>query len=212
MRLPYMPKVDFDEERNAIDYVTQVMYSTAFLHDISNVIFSSQADRISVGEFYRLWLKQVEAPEVKIPFSPGAVLGYVMVGILWTKEHWLESVPDVDYKAADPEWGLTTCQPTSPKRPGPTLRYVVRRIRNSLGHGRAILHVPDDVTKDTLLQRATLTFKDSDPLDPPDTFELTATLDELSRFVKKFQITVHADLKRRMEDARVPLPPRLGVG
>jgi HEPN family protein len=206
-----MSKVNLDEERNAIDYVTQIMYSTAFLHDISNLIFSSQPDRISVGEFYGEWLKQSEAPEVKIPFSPGAVLGYLMVGILWTKEHWLESVPDVDYKTADSEWGLTTCQTTSPKRPNPTLRYVVRRIRNSLGHGRAILHVPDDVTKDTLLQKATLTFKDSDPRDPSDNFELTATLDELSRFVKKFQITVHADIKKRMDEARVPLPPRLGV-
>lgn len=206
-----MPKVDFEEERNAIDYVTQAMLSTAFLHNITEVIFSPQADRVTVGSFYRQWLAHVEAPEVKIPFSPGAVLGYLMVGILWTKEHWHDFVPDVDLKNADPEWGLTGCKPVAPKCANPTLRYAVRRIRNSMGHGRAILHVPADVKKETFLQKATLTFKDTNQRDAADTFEMTATLDELSHFVKKFQITVHADIKKRMEDSGVPLPPCLGV-
>lgn len=206
-----MPKVDFEEERNAIDYVTQAMYSTAFLHNVTEVIFSPQADHVTLGAFYRQWLAHVQAPEVKIPFSPGAVLGYLMVGILWTKEHWHDFVPDVDVRSADTEWGITTCRPVTPKCPNPTLRYVVRRIRNSVGHGRAILHVPSDVKKENFLQKATLCFKDTNPRDSGDTFEVTATLDELSRFVRKFQITVHADIKRRMEASGVPLPPRLGI-
>ncbi len=206
-----MANVSFDEERNAIDYVTQCMYSTALLHNISEVIFSNQADRVTVGEFYRQWLRHVGAPELKIPFSPGAVLGYLLIGILWTKEHWYDLVPDVGLPLADPEWALNTAKPAVPKRPNPTLRYLVRRVRNSLAHGRAVLHVPPDTTTETLMQRATLTFRDINDKDPADTFELTVTIDHLSRFVRTFQLAIHQDVRKRMEAAGIELPPRLGV-
>jgi hypothetical protein len=46
-----------EDERDAVDLITDCMYSARFLHDIGEVIFSHGADKISVGNFYHFWLK-----------------------------------------------------------------------------------------------------------------------------------------------------------
>ncbi len=101
-----MSKKSLSEERDAVDRVTEAMYSLGFLQDITNFNFSADRDKLTVGQFYREWLKHSGAPGPVIPFSLGAILGYLYVGILFTKENWFDLVPEDAIQTADEAWGL----------------------------------------------------------------------------------------------------------
>jgi hypothetical protein len=208
-----MAKLSLEEERDAVDYVTNGMYSAGFLADITACIFSPIAESVTVAQFYRQWLKNSGARGLKAPFSPGAVLGHLYVGILFAKENWFDLVPNVALDESDQEWGLHDAKPVAPECDGMTLRYVVRRIRNSLGHGTAVLHAPEMANKkanptETILADVTLTLKDTNIRRPSDTFETTVTLGQLFKFVKRFQSAIHTDVRSRMKEAGVDIPPQ----
>ncbi len=48
---------DLEREKNAVDIVTNSMFSLDFLEGITDVIFSEQRDSMTVGHFYDEWLK-----------------------------------------------------------------------------------------------------------------------------------------------------------
>jgi hypothetical protein len=50
-----MANLDPQLERDAVDLITNCMYSVGFLHDISDAIFSGNRDSLTVGKFYDGW-------------------------------------------------------------------------------------------------------------------------------------------------------------
>jgi HEPN pEK499 p136 len=194
-----MSKKSLEEERDAVDVITDCMYSLGFLADVSNAIFSNVADNISIKRFYEDWLKQSQTPRVVIPFNSGIILGYLYVGILFAKENWFDLVPLDQVDVSDEAWGIRGAIIIAPKEPKPTVRYAVRRIRNSLGHGYPTLSLVG-VTKTTeLLERATFSFHDVNVRDSADTFDVTLTLGQLVMLVKKFQSTIHRHVREKRE-------------
>lgn len=193
-----MSKFNTDQERDAVDFVTNSMYSLGFLKDISDVIFSPNRDKLTVGQFYDRWLQASGAKEPKIPFNLGAILGYIYCGVLFTKEHWFDLLPDVDFDKADPEWGFSSTSYVSPQNPNPDLKYVVRRIRNALGHGHVVVDVPKDLEdKAKLMTRVTLRLHDVNMRDASDTFDITLRLQQLAEFIQAFQSIVHQHVRSK---------------
>lgn len=153
---------------------------------------------MTVGRFYDEWLKASGAREKKIPFSLGAIIGYLYCGILFTKEHWFELLPDVDFIDADLRWGISGTPFSAPKREKPSLKYVVRRIRNALGHGNIDVNVPRDLKDRTdRMTRVTIKFCDRNNSDPSDTFHIELSLKQLSTFVRAFQSLIHNKVRSR---------------
>lgn len=176
-----------------MDLVTGCMFSLDFLECITDVVFSPNPDAITVGHFYDQWLKASGAKENKIPFSLGAIFGYLYCGILFTKEHWLDVLPDVDFATADEGWGISGVSFTAPNLiNSASLKYVVRRIRNALGHGYFTVNVPKGLKdRSEIMTRVTLQFHDENIRDTSDTFDIELNFYQLSKFIKKFQSVIH---------------------
>lgn len=183
-------------ERDGVDLLTHAMFSLDFLRAISDSIFSARRNDLAVGRFYDAWLKGTGRTEDLIPFSPGIILGYMYVGILFAKENWFDLLPDIDSVAAGTEWGLEGLRVVAPKEVKPSLKYVVRRIRNALGHGRVVVNVPGKgLSRENMLHAVTVTFQDENQRDPSDKFEAELSLDGIIRFVRKFQSVVHKHVR-----------------
>lgn len=64
-------------------------------------------------------------------------------------------------------------------------RYVVRRIRNALGHGNIAINIPDDLqSKDELFSKASIVFEDIN-IKGDDKFKVDITLEDLTIFIRK---------------------------
>jgi len=189
---------ELEIEADAIDLLTDSMFSLDFLKKISDEIFSENRDKISVGQFYDEWLKSTGRKDHKIPFNLGSVLGYIYCGILWAKEKWFDLLPDIKLNDLNEDWGIKGITYISPKNADPNLKYVVRRLRNALGHGNVKIDLPKDVNdKSELMDRTSLEFHDINVRDNNDIFDTSLTLNQLVQFVKKFQSIIHKDVRER---------------
>jgi len=191
-------KLNFDEEKDAVDFVTNCMFSLDFLKSLSDVVFSDHRDKVTVGQFYDEWLRASGAKEHKIPFNLGIVVAYLYCGLLLTKELWYDLVPDEPINSVAADWCLSDVTFSAPKQRAPTARYVLRRIRNSLGHGNIRVNVPEDFRdKSEVMQRVSVRFHDENPRDASDVFDAEATLATLAKVIKKFQGEVHRNVRER---------------
>ena len=193
-----MANINLGQEKNHVDFITDSMCSLDFLQGITNVIFSRDRDKFTVGSFYDQWLQESGIKDIKVPFSLGTILGCLYCGILFAKEHWFDLLPDVGLANADPEWGIsgTTyyCTATTDR----SLKYVVKRIRNALGHGNADVNIPKDMKdRAELMTRVTLQFHDVNIRRPSDTFDIELSLDQLSKFIKAFQSLIHKHVRSK---------------
>jgi hypothetical protein len=193
-----MNKLSDDQERNAVDLITDCMYAIDYLIDISNYTFSDKKDTITLGQFYQAWFRKTRSTrKAIIPFNPGIFLGYLYVGILYAKENWFNLLPEDVLSKADPAWGLRDATVSAPKEADPTVKYIVRRIRNSLGHGRPTITIPAGIKPEELFTKITISFHDVSMSDGADTFDIALTLEQLFKLIKKFQSVIHKFVREK---------------
>jgi len=190
-------------DKLAMDIVSGSMYSLNFLRNISVAIFDKSVQDMTVREFHAAWLKKVKYTEHSVPYCLGPLLGYLYCGILLSKERWYDFLPESPLKDAPPEWGFTGVKYSSPKNTDPTVKYVVRRLRNALGHGNMAIEVPHDLDykKDEFEfeKRTVIKFHDEDQRDKSDTFDIEISIDGLISLVKKFQGIVYPSILEEMK-------------
>jgi len=184
-----MTKLSDTEEKNAIDNITTCMFSIGFLHEITTNILNSDKNKESLIDFYASWLKNRKANNL-LPISPGIILGYLYVGIVYAKENWVDLIPDTPIQKSGHEWSLYSYTPNCPKEPNPTLKYVVRRIRNSLSHGYARTIVPSTKDQKEQFENIAMEFKDINQKDFNDTFIIEIKLVDIQIFIKQFQSVI----------------------
>lgn len=193
-----MNKLSNTQERDAVDHITDCMYAIDYLVDVSNYTFSDKNDTITLGQFYHAWFKRTGSTRrAIIPFNPGIFLGYLYVGILYAKENWLDLLPDDTLNTADKAWGLSETTVSAPKEPNPTIKYVITRIRNSLAHGRPIMTLPAGMKPEELFTKITFSFHDINSYDSENTFDITLTLEQLSKLIRKYQSTIHKHVREK---------------
>ncbi|POA86942.1 hypothetical protein C1882_07785 [Pseudomonas sp. FW305-E2] len=187
---------DFENEKDAIDVVTESMFSVGFLKDISDCISEGNGDKLTVKNFYDQWSQQVRPGHIIIPFNLGIITSYLYTGILLTKERWDSLIPDDATPEALAEWSLSCVVVTAPMKPAPSVKYIIRRIRNALGHGNIKIDVPEDAVRDQLLEQVKFELFDVSR-DPADTFLAVASVKSLIGLVRKLQSVAHADIRSR---------------
>ena len=128
------------------------------------------------------------------------ILGF-LYWLLFAKENWPDLVPNNDLSA----WNISPVQLHAPKEPTPTLKYLVRRIRNALGHGAPKFRVPPGTTPEMMATAVTITFNDVNPRDNSDTFEVELKLGDALHLAKMLHETVLLDVARRYQ-ITPPLP------
>lgn len=191
---------DFESEKDAIDLVTNSMFSVDFLKEISDLIFSGKGSEISVSEFYTQWLANSGSKEHKIPFNLGILTSYLYTGILLTRERWFDLIPNDSPDENLADWGLLQIEYQAPKKANPSINYVIRRIRNSLGHGNIKVDVPEGIRdKSELMSKVYFEFYDVNMRDTTDTFHARANLNALSTIIRKLQGVAHKDVRERAD-------------
>ncbi|PKO02873.1 MAG: hypothetical protein CVU43_05490 [Chloroflexi bacterium HGW-Chloroflexi-5] len=194
----------FDEsDRLSMDIISGSMYSLNFLRNISVAIIDQNIQDMTVRAFHAAWLKKAKSTDRSVPYCLGSIVGYLYCGILLSKECWYDLLPDEPLENAPPEWGFAGAKYNSPKKPKPTIKYVVRRIRNALGHGNIKINVPHnlDYRKDEVdfERRILIRFYDEDYQDKSDVFDIEMSIKDLSALVKMFQSFVYPQIINGME-------------
>lgn len=191
---------DFEDEKNAIDLITDSMFSLDFLKFYTDSLADPSLNQKSVEYLYSFWLgnRHIPISRPKIPFSMGAILGYLYVGILFAKEGWYGLLPD-QALARSAAWGVDTLIIHNPCDPNIKLPAFARRLRNSLGHGMIKINVPMDgtFTPDNVEETVTVTFKDINPKDQKDIFEATMKISEIEKFIQQFQRLIYHNVASR---------------
>jgi hypothetical protein len=183
-------------EGDAVDQITHAMFSLSFLEYFTRRTFVENDLRALA--IYNDWCQKskIESGD-KIPFSMGSILGFLFVGILWAKENWIDLLPEDDWQKVAGDWGLEGSKIADSKKPNPSVRHVVRRLRNSLGHANVYFTVNStDVKK--LLDETTVRFHDVNQRDTSDTFDATISCTEMFLLVKKYQSIIHSSVSAEL--------------
>jgi len=195
-----MPIFDRDIDKITMDIISGSVYSLNFLRNISVAIFDQRIKDMTVREFYAEWLKKSKYTEHSVPYCLGSIFGYLYCGILLSKERWYDLLPEDCIKDAPAEWGLVGVNYNSPKKPDPSIKYTIRRMRNALGHGNISINVPHDLDyrKDEFEfeKRTTVKFYDKDQRDSSDVFEIEISTEGLSMLVKKFHGIAYREIMK----------------
>ena len=186
------------EERDAVDLMTDSVFAIDFLQMASDDLRHGGPTRVS--ELHELVKKRNGRTDRIIPYNLGAVLGFLYVGMLYPKERfdWFDLVPDDPLPNSDPDWGLRKATVIAAKKPCPTVRYCIRRLRNSLGHTSFVYNVPKVLLEgQNVFEAVTIRFRDHNSKDPFDTFEVVLNLVECVKLTAKFRQTVHAHVRKK---------------
>ncbi len=185
-----MTKLDLEYEKNAMDVFSSSMYSLNFLRNITTAIFDPKLSTMTVKELYDKEVKLSKNTKF-LPYSFGAIVGDLYCGLLLAKEYWLDLLPDDELPMSDPSWCLSDVTCTAPKQTKPTIRYVIKRIRNALGHGNFIINSSKEPRKGTdkywFEKKFTIEFHDKNQRDSSDTFDIELSLYQLYMMMRKFQ-------------------------
>lgn len=188
-------------DKLTMDILSGSMYSLNFLRNISVAIFDKEVENMTVRNFHSVWLKDTEYTDHSVPYNLGSIMGYFYCGILLAKEKWYDFLPDDSLKDAADEWGLAEANCTSPKKPDPSVKYVVRRMKNALGHGNIAFNVPHDLDykKDEFdfEKRGSIVFKDENFRDKSDVFCIEVSIYHLIKLITKFHEVVYSEIDKR---------------
>ena len=92
-------------------------------------------------------------------------------------------------------FGLINGVYNAPLKPRPTLKYVARRIRNSLAHGNMQYDIPPDTNRINMHDKISIIFNYSHPRNKSDTFEGKVKLGDIFKFGKEFHHIYHNHVK-----------------
>jgi len=198
-----MAKSSGETDRLAIDIISGNMTSLNFLRNISVAIFDQRIEDMTIREFHTAWLKKAKWTEHSVPYCLGSIVGFLYCGILLSKERWYDLLPENSIKDAPSEWGLASVKYNSPKKPDPSIKYAIRRMRNAMGHGNILINMSHDLDyrKDEFdfEKRTSIKFYDEDPRDKSDVFEIEIPIAGLTVLVKKFHGLVYPGIIKDMK-------------
>lgn len=184
-----------EEEQNAVDHITDSMFSVAFLESITNFIFSKKRNGLTVGQFYDEWLREIGLAQNKVPFSLGIILGEVYVALLWGKENWYKILPEDEIKDGGEQWGLDTKQISFSKNSNPSIKDTITRMRNALAHARVEIIIPKGIKRENQFSEAKMKFCDVNKRQKNDIFSAVLTFEQVFKLIKKFQSTIHGHVR-----------------
>lgn len=179
------------DEADAVDFVTSCIMGTGFLMGVTSLLHTPQRENISVGQFYRDWLQCASPQQRRLPVEPGNFVGCLNCGLILTKELWFDLILDTPVSEAPEDWGFADLTVSDSKQSEPTLRHVMRRIRNALAHGNIKLNVCGLAITDSL-------FHFHDESQRKGTFDAVISISTLIKMIRKFQSVVHFHVRAKI--------------
>lgn len=191
--------MNFEQEKDRLDFITDEMNSMDFLDYISSCIFDEVNKNKAVGVLYDEWLRSFGDGEVRVPISIGSMVGYMYCGILFAKENWFDLLPDKNMDELEESFGFKGVTYSYPLVKEPKFKQIVKRMRNALGHGNINVYVSEDIEMKNRYHKVFFTFKDENMKNSSDTFEITLSFYQITLFIRKFQSIIHKYVREKKE-------------
>ncbi len=174
-------------EKDYIDFMTDMGFSSNLLEGLNLALSKSEYRTMSLETFYGMWMKKNNLSEIICPYNFGVIIGELYCGLVFAKENWIDLLPDVLFSDIDDSWGIKTDKLNYSEKSEPTLRDVVRRIRNSLGHSNFEIELSEIKSYPELFNEAIINFWDSNIKKPEDKFSISLKICQLKIFYAKFR-------------------------
>ncbi|EKQ52844.1 MAG: hypothetical protein A370_04000 [Clostridium sp. Maddingley MBC34-26] len=186
-----------DEFQNQITDIN--MHLLDFLDSIGKIFCSTEEGEVYIRHFYDEHIKHACEVESDTSKSLSVILGYIYCSILYTKESLFNLLPDICLNSEENEWGIRVAESSKSNYPNLSLKYVVKKIRNSFACRSFKINIHENITRDKVFKNIKMVFYDINPNDRSDMFEIELSIDELVDFVKKFnsEICKNYEISRR---------------
>ena len=188
-----MSKFTDDEEKDAVDNITNAMFSVDFLSEISDFIFSTNRNSLTVGKFYDKWVKERSLKKDKPPLSLGVILGLMYVALVYGEEWWYDIIPKTNVKDIDDDWGIKHANFKFSKELNPTLEYIIPKLRHALAHKDIKIIVPKNIRPENTFDATKIEFYDRGQDKP----FVVLSLNEIFKLIKKFQNFIHKHVREK---------------
>lgn len=189
------------DEMETLYLIYTARFSYEFLKDFTQFAYLSkeEAKKITVNDYFDSWIaKKKYHPFAGYPYSVGAIIGLAYVQIGLPSEKYFDLIPDKNYKNPDySHWGLGNSTPIQSQKLL-TIKNIVKRIRNSLAHGKFEFILDEIKEKGNKIDEiGKITFYDYNQRDVKDTFQITLYLKDVSKLCKAFREIIYDDLESR---------------
>ena len=122
-------------EKQILMVMSLAYHNFTLIRDLTGELLENS--EMKLNEFYQKWSIQHFKEDVKLlPMNPGTVLMISYVNFLAAKQLWFDLFEETPISELDEKWGLTDAEIESDESSDPSLRYVIRRMRNGLAHYR----------------------------------------------------------------------------
>ena len=182
---------DSIDEARAVDSMTHAMLSSSMLLALMDALNDEQRCKMTIRQFFDSFMKTHQS-ERFVPFNEG-VIRTIMYWVMFMKENWWDLIPEDDLSV----WHVVPVSMTIPLKSNPTIKYFVRRLRNSMGHNAPAIHVPVGVTLENMREQVTMKFHDHDVKNPSDTFDVELKLGDAFDLTHRLHAIVLADVAKR---------------
>lgn len=186
-----------DDDVYLFDLLTQLYRNFALIRDLTYRLDSEIKQDVKgvASRFYFSWCDYRLEGRLETPFNVGTVWMLSSVIIVTSRERWLDYLPETPLSESDPEWGLKNIQLCYPSDPDPSIRKVVKKIRNSIAHSDLSVIIGKLTEPLEILFRDTVfTFRDSEF----EYFELVISMSGLSKLIASVYITIEKKIEQYM--------------
>lgn len=147
-------------------------YVFSLLEEFSAVLWKTDAQNMTIKEFYDTWRDKNNIPEVYNINTFTNLVRFIYAGILVPKEVWFKKIDDVKLSKLNGEWGIeeSDCCYSGGRKIG--LRECITRIRNAVAHAEVKVNVPEDeyFAPSLLYEKTEIIFTDVDKYGNGGTF------------------------------------------
>lgn len=131
-----------DSERSILGLMAFCYQNTKLMRDMSRIMIDNPEHPLT--KFYRDWCHKNKYPTT-LPLNPGTFWMISSAVILSARQKWKNLIPDVEISDLGKSWGLSNAKITSEKYCDPSLKYVLRKMRNALAHINIHPKIPKEV-------------------------------------------------------------------
>ena len=164
---------ELTQDQKLFSLMTSAWSSLIIIKELSDSLNSSTNQ--TVHDFYIQCAKRHFNGEKKDPLNPGVVLISSYLSLVLGKQKWEEILPDVPAKNSPEEWQICKCIYNDSKKENPSLKDVIRRMRNGVSHGRIKYDIPEqpnNMSIKELLEKTMFTIEDINETRKNDTFSI----------------------------------------
>lgn len=177
--------------QNGTADIKDSLYLLDFLDSIGKILFNTERGEYYFRQLYEEHIKQICKTEKDISESLAAIIGYIYIGIFYTKESSIDILPDIKLNSEGNGRGETIIFNNISNYSNLGLKYVIKKIKNSFTCRNFKINIPKNIKSKEIFKNVNMTFYDISSNDKSDIFEINLSIGELVNLVGKLNSEIY---------------------